>query len=67
MLANLRTYLIAGLLVWVPIGITILVIKLLIDLLDRSLILLPPPLRPEALLGFSVPGLGILISAIVLL
>jgi uncharacterized membrane protein len=67
MFSNLRKYVIAGLLVWVPLGITILVIKLLIDLLDRTMILLPPPLRPETLLGFSIPGLGILISAIVIL
>jgi uncharacterized membrane protein len=67
MLSNLRKYIITGLLVWVPLGITILIIKLLIDLLDRTLILLPPPLRPEALLGFSIPGLGILISAIVII
>lgn len=64
---HIRKYIIAGLLVWVPLGITILVIKLLIDLLDRSMILLPPSWRPEVLLGFPVPGLGILISAIVIL
>ena len=63
----IRKYLIAGLIVWVPLGITILVIKLLIDLLDRSLVLLPPSLRPEQLLGFPLPGLGILISAFVIL
>ena len=64
---HIRKYIIAGLLVWVPLGITILVIKLLIDLLDRSMILLPPSLRPEALLGFPLPGLGILISAFVII
>ena len=63
----LRKYILTGLLLWIPLGITILVVKLLVDLLDRSLILLPPPLRPESLIGFSLPGLGILISAIVLI
>ena len=63
----LRKYILTGLLLWIPLGITILVVKLLIDLLDRSLILLPPPLRPEAWLGFSLPGLGIIISAAVLM
>lgn len=62
-----RKYIFTGLLVWIPLGITILVVKLLVDLLDRSLVLLPPPLRPEALLGFSIPGLGIIISATVLI
>jgi uncharacterized membrane protein len=65
--AKVRKYLIAGLLVWVPVGITILVSKLLIDLLDRSMVLLPPPWRPENLLGFSLPGIGIIISAIIIL
>ncbi len=64
---SIRKYIFTGLLIWIPLGVTILVVKLLIDLLDRSLIFIPPPLRPEALLGFSIPGLGILISAIVLI
>lgn len=64
---SIRKYILTGLLIWIPLGVTILVVKLLVDLLDRSLILLPPPLRPEALLGFSIPGLGIIISATVLI
>jgi len=57
----------AGLIVWVPLGITIFAIKLMVELLDRSLVLLPPNLRPEQLLGFPLPGLGILISALVII
>lgn len=67
MLSILRRYIIAGLLVWVPVGITILVIKLFVDLLDRTLLLLPPSLRPENLLGFDIPGLGIFISAFIII
>lgn len=66
-IGSVRKYILTGLLIWIPLGVTILVIKLLVDLLDRSLILLPPPLRPEALLGFSIPGLGIIISATVVI
>jgi uncharacterized membrane protein len=66
-LSRIRKYIVAGLLVWVPLGITILVIKLLIDLLDRSLVLLPPSFRPEQLLGFSVPGFGIFLSAFIII
>ena len=61
-----RKYIVAGLLVWVPLGITILAIKLLVDLLDRSLVLLPPPIRPEQLLGFPMPGLGIILSGVII-
>ena len=62
MLIKLRKYLITGLLVWVPLGITILVLKLLVDLLDKTLLLLPHALRPATLIGFDIPGLGIILS-----
>jgi len=65
-LGLLRRYLIAGLLVWVPLGVTALVVKGLVDLMDRTLLLLPPQWRPEALLGFSVPGLGLVLALVVL-
>lgn len=63
----MRRYLIAGLLIWLPLGVTVLVIKVLVDLMDRTLLLLPPGWRPDALLGFSIPGLGVLLTFIVLL
>ncbi len=64
MLVKLRKYLITGLLVWVPLGITILVIKLLVDLLDKTLLLLPEALRPATLIGFDIPGLGIILTTL---
>lgn len=67
MMGHFRRYIIAGLLVWVPLGITVLVIKFLIDLMDRTLLLLPPGLRPENLLGFRIPGLGVLLTIVVML
>jgi len=65
-LGLLRRYLVAGLLVWVPLGVTALVVKGLVDLMDRTLLLLPPAWRPEAVLGFSVPGLGLVLALLVL-
>ncbi|HEY8553854.1 MAG TPA: DUF502 domain-containing protein [Burkholderiales bacterium] len=67
MIAALRRYLAAGLLVWVPLGITLLFIKFLVDLMDQTLLLLPEGLRPEAWLSFRVPGFGILLTAAVVL
>lgn len=64
MLTKVRKYLIAGLLVWVPLGITILVIKLLVDLLDKTLLLLPHALRPATLIGVDIPGLGIILTTL---
>ena len=66
MFAKLRKYIITGLLIWVPLGITIFVIRLLVNLMDQTIILLPPAWRPEALFGFNVPGLGIVVSAMVI-
>ncbi len=64
---HFRRYLIAGLLVWIPIGFTLFVLKLVVGLMDRTLLLLPPAFRPENLLGMNIPGLGIVLSIIVLL
>lgn len=66
-MGNLRRYLLAGLLVWLPIVVTVLILKFLIGLVDGILLLLPEAVQPETLLGFQIPGLGVLLSAIVLL
>jgi uncharacterized membrane protein len=63
----LKRYLIAGLLVWVPAGVTFFVLRLIIDLMDRTLLLVPEAYRPETILGFRIPGLGILLTFTLLL
>ena len=63
----LRRYLAAGLLVWVPLGITVLIVSFLVELMDRTLLLLPAAYRPEQLLGFRVPGLGVVLTLLVVL
>lgn len=63
----LRTYFFSGLLVWLPIWVTILVIKFLVDILSNTLLLLPHQYQPDALLGFHVPGIGVLITLVVIL
>jgi uncharacterized membrane protein len=64
---NLRRYLVAGILVWLPIGITIILLRILIGLLDRSLVLIPARFQPEVLLGVAIPGLGLLLTLAILL
>jgi uncharacterized membrane protein len=63
----LRRYLIAGLLFWVPAGLTWLTFKFLLDLTDGLLTLLPDQYKPDHLLGFHIPGFGALIALVVLL
>ncbi len=66
MLVRLRRYFIAGLLVWLPVGATILVFSLLLRLANGLLLLMPPALRPETLLGIEIPGLGAILALMVL-
>ncbi len=64
---RLRRWLLAGLLLWLPLGVTILTFRFLLNLMDRMLFLLPPAYRPEQWLGFRVPGLGLILTILLLL
>ena len=64
---NLRRYLIAGVLVWLPILATVWVVTFILHLMDLTLKVLPPAFRPEALVGFSLPGFGAVFALIVVL
>jgi uncharacterized membrane protein len=57
-----RKYLITGLLIWVPLVITVWVLSLLVDTLDLTLLLLPTSWQPRSWLGFHIPGLGVLLT-----
>ena len=67
MLKHFRRYMVAGILVWLPIGVTVFLLRILIGLMDRTLLLLPQQYRPEILFGFSSPGLGFVLTIAVLL
>ena len=62
-----KRYLITGLLVLVPLAITVWVLATLIGLMDQSLLLLPASWRPEAWLGYRIPGLGTLLTVLIVL
>lgn len=64
---SFKSYLLAGFVVWVPILITFIVLRFIVDLLDQSIALLPHAYQPEILLGFHMPGLGVLLSLAILL
>jgi uncharacterized membrane protein len=63
----LKKYLIAGLLIWIPLAATLWVLDVIVSTMDRTLLLLPESWRPEALLGFPLPGLGLIFSIVVVL
>jgi uncharacterized membrane protein len=62
-----KRYFITGLLVLVPLVITVWVLKSLIGFMDQSLLLLPMQWRPETQFGFYIPGLGTLLTLLIVL
>ncbi len=63
----MRKYLVTGLLIWVPLVITIWVLNLIVTTMDRSLDLLPARWQPQQLLGFDIPGSGLLLTVVAVL
>jgi uncharacterized membrane protein len=63
----LKKYLITGLLIWIPLVITIWVLKLIVDALDQVLPLLPNEFRTENWLGIHVPGMGVVMTLVIVL
>jgi uncharacterized membrane protein len=66
MVAALRRYFISGLLVWLPIWVTILAIKFLVDILGGIYNFLPQRFRPDELLGVHIPGLSFILTLAVI-
>ncbi|HTY92529.1 MAG TPA: DUF502 domain-containing protein [Steroidobacteraceae bacterium] len=64
---SLRRLLVAGILVWLPIIATIWVVGFFVTLMDRTLVLLPARYQPQALIGFNLPGLGVVFAFVVVL
>jgi uncharacterized membrane protein len=61
----MKKYLITGLLIWIPLVITIWVLKLVVDVLDQSLLLLPTAFQTENWIGFHIPGLGAILTVLI--
>ena len=63
----MKRYFITGLLIWVPLGITLWVLDLLIGTMDQSLLVLPAAWQPEAWLGLRIPGLGVILTLLIIM
>lgn len=61
----MKKYFITGLLVWVPLGITVWVLNLTIGTMDKTLLLLPHNWQPDNFLPFHIPGLGVILTLLV--
>jgi len=66
-MAAFRKWLVAGLLVIVPVAITIAVLQWIIGTLDRTLAILPEAWQPDRLIGVHIPGFGVLLTLAILL
>jgi uncharacterized membrane protein len=62
----MRKYFITGLLILVPLAITLWVLNLIISTMDQSLLLLPERWQPKTVFGFHIPGLGTILTLLVI-
>ena len=62
MMSSIRRWLLAGLLVLVPLAITLSVLDWIVGTLDQTLLILPSDWHPDKLLGFHLPGFGVLLT-----
>jgi uncharacterized membrane protein len=66
-MAALRKWFVSGLLVIVPVAITISVLQWIIGLADRTLSILPEAWQPDRVIGVHIPGFGILLTLAIVL
>ena len=63
----IRSWLLAGLLVLVPLAVTMWLLNWIIGTLDQTLEILPGIWHPDKLLGFHIPGFGVLLALAIVL
>ena len=63
----MKKYFVTGLLIWIPLVITLMVLAWVVDTLDQILLIAPAAVRPDALLGFHLPGVGVLVTLLLIL
>lgn len=63
----MKKYFITGLLIWIPLAITFMVLAWIVGTLDRILLLIPEVWQPRTLLGVDIPGIGVAVSLLIIL
>jgi uncharacterized membrane protein len=63
----MKKYFFTGLVILIPLAITVWVLKIIINTMDQSLQLLPASLQPKALFGFDIPGIGAVLTILIIL
>ena len=62
---RVKKYFITGLLIWIPLTITFMVLAWIINTLDQILLWLPSGSQPRDVIGFNIPGIGVLASLLI--
>jgi uncharacterized membrane protein len=63
----IRKYFITGLLIWVPLAITLWVLNFIVTTMDQTLLLLPISWRPVQILHADIPGFGVILTLLIVL
>ena len=63
----MKKYFITGLLIWIPLTITFMVMAWIVNTLDQILLWLPRDAQPQAILGFNIPGIGVVMTLLIIL
>jgi len=63
----LKKYFVTGLLIWLPLAVTLWIIDFVVTAMDRTVLLLPPSWRPEVAFGMHLPGFGLVVSVLLIL
>jgi uncharacterized membrane protein len=66
-MSALRKWLVAGLLAIVPVAVTLAVLRWIVTTLDSTLLILPEAWQPDRLIGYHIPGFGVLLTLAILL
>ena len=63
----MKKYFVTGLLIWIPLSITFMLLAWIINTLDRILLWIPEGWQPKAFLGLDIPGVGVAITLLIIL
>ncbi|MCZ4303756.1 DUF502 domain-containing protein [Zoogloeaceae bacterium G21618-S1] len=63
----MKKYFVTGLLIWIPLAITFMVIAWIVSTLDRILLWIPEHWQPKVLLGLDIPGIGVALTLLIIL
>ncbi len=63
----MKKYFITGLLIWIPVAITFMVLAWIVNTLDQILLWLPDGIQPREIFGFNIPGVGLVFSLLIVL